>query len=302
MRSVRLIVSVLFILCMAYNGPAGAAQFLRSDNGQPVSAAAIDDVLTTGGIIAHLDAGERAAFYGFEIQAQQDSTVYVSVSSEFISAACLRGAFTAEGSRDIAAEGKVYVHAYGGNETNLYDFDIERFLGSSSFVVGPDIRAGLAEAMSKQGRKKFWGTLQVSNSNSQAPVAPHIEAVRRDYLLLPEIVKIRQEAHGDPEKMARLSAERFIEALSRRDRETTASLLHPALFSKGRTPDEWITLREAFAKDMAASTLAAKVRNAVVNDGSLEAGYVVSLKNGEQYQLNIEAMDAMTFVKSIRKM
>lgn len=302
MGSVRLAISALAVFCFVQGAPAFAAQFVRSDNGAPVAYDTIEHSLTTGGVIANLSAGESAEFYGFKIHAQQDSVIYLSVSSEFVSAACLGGAFTAQGSDEVAGKGKVYVHAYGGNKTNLYDFDIERFLGSSSLAIAPEIRAGLNEAMYDQSRKKFWGLLQVSNTNSQAAVTPHVEAVRRDYLLQPEIVRIRKEADGDTEKMARLSAERFVQALSARNSQATASLLHPSLFSKGRAPDEWIGLRLNFAQDMAGSSLASKMKNAVVGEGSVEDGYIVSLKNGEQYQLKTEPMDAMVFVKSIRKM
>lgn len=299
---VRRIVSVLAVFCFAQSVPAFAAQFVRSDNGVSINYDNVEHSLTMGGVLANLSAGESVEFYGFKIHAQQDSVIYLSVSSEFVSAACLGGAFTAQGSDEVAGKGKVYVHAYGGNKTNLYDFDIERFLGSSSLTIDSEIRAGLNETMHDQSRKKFWGLLQVSNTNSQAAVTPHVEAVRRDYLLQPEVVHIRKEADGDTEKMSRLSAERFVQALSSRNGQATASLLHPALFSKGRTPDEWIGLRLNFAKDMTGSALAPKMKNAVIGEGSLEKGYVVSLKNGEQYQLKTESMDAMVFVKSIRKM
>jgi len=297
------LILLAFATILTFGSSSNAAQLMRSSSSAPIEFTELENVLSQGGVIANLVAGETMEVYGFEIQAEQDSTIYLSASSEFISAACLQGAFTAEGDNDPARPGEVYVHAYSGDVTSAYEFDIERFLGSSTLAIDPEIRNSLASVMSAQSRKKFWGFLEASNTNAQAPVAPTLEAQRRDYLLAPAIISIRKEANGDAETMARLSAERFIEALALQEDQTVAALLHPAMFNtKSRTPVEWLTLRQKFAYELANSTLAGKMQAAEVEDGSIEDGFLISLENGERYHLQTEPMDAMVFVKSIQKM
>lgn len=294
---------ITFLLVLGFSTSAYSANFMRSDSGAPIEFEQVESVLSQGGVIANLAAGEDLEIYGFEMHAERDSTIYLSASSEFISAACLDGAFTAEGDSDTARPGEVYVHAYSGDVTSAYEFDVERFLGSSSLSIDPEIRANLANAMSSQKRKKFWGFLEASNTNAQAPVPPTMEAQRRDYLLSPEIINIRKEAIGDAESMARLSAERFVSAMANHEDKAVASLLHPAMFNKkGRAPVEWLTLRQKFAYELANSNLAGKMQTARVEDGSMEDGFQISLENGERYHLQTEPMDAMVFVKSIQKM
>ncbi len=255
-----------------------------------------------GGVIAYLSKGDSLDIYGFEMTAQEDSAIYLSISSEFISAACLKGAFVAEGDNDPAIPGEVYVHAYSADKTSAYEFDIERFLGSSSIAINPEVKDSLKSAMISQNFKKFWGFLQVSGTNAQAPISPDIEAKRRDYLLKKAVIDIRQTAQGDAEAMARISAERFLTFLAQRDDKAVAALLHPGLFSKkGRTPSEWLSLREEFAYDITQSALALKVKSASLGEGSMENGFEVLLKNGERFHLQTEPLDAMVFVKSIRK-
>src|SRR5690606_13727891 len=109
----------------------------------------------------------------------------------------------------------------------------------------------LEGVMQAQQRRKFWGFLQASSTNAQSPVAPAVEAQRRDYLLQPAVIDIRVRAAGDAQEMARLAAQGVIEALAARDEDALATLLHPALFSGiGRTPAEWLSLRKEFAHDL----------------------------------------------------
>lgn len=299
----KLFFALLFATMLSGIPYATAASFVRSNNGATIESTYLETALSQGGVIAYLPAHEKLDIYGFEMQAEEDSTIYLSVSSEFISAACLGGDFTVEGSNDSVKIGEVYVHSYSGNHSNSYEFDIERFLGSSSLSINADIRDNLSLKMNSQRQKKFWGLLQASNTNAQAPISPNLEAHRRDYLLLPEIIDLRTEAKGDAEKMARLSAEHFIAAMTNRDNQTIASLLHPAMFNKnGRTPVEWLSLRKRFAYELANSNLPNKIQGATIEEGSMKDGYQIFLKNGEIYHLQTEPMDAMVFVKSIQKM
>lgn len=241
---------------------AGATALQRSDNGATIELAQLDRVLSRSGVIARLGPGARVQPFGIEIASDDGAAAYLGGSSEYLFAAALAGRI--EGGERSATGGEVLVWDMLGSPPRLFAFDVDRFLATSSLAIDPVLRDALQAASGRQARATYWGLLAPAQVNLQAPVPPGLEALRRDYLLQPEVIRLRRLAGGDPVALSRAVAERFVESVAARDRTAVTALLHPVLFQQQGGQD-WRVLRARFAEALVSGPLPAALAEASVN-------------------------------------
>ncbi len=287
-------------LLIAFNDVSLAQHAIiqRTDTGEEIATSEIARTVTETGLLARIDEDGSLAFFSLEFSAVRDSTVYLAASSENLIVAVLSGQIA---TRDnVASPGQVFVNPVISAEVLRFDFDIDAFIGSSSLVIGPELRAELEVARVNQERKILWGLLTPSLTNVQAAVLPGAEALRRSYLLSPEIFELRRSAAGDPVRLARLSAERFLRALAARDAETVSMLLSPTLFKPEESSTEsWLNARGNFARLMATSDLPTKVVGARFESFDGHSEFILLAADGSRIRLNVGAYDTMTFITAL---
>ena len=279
--------------------PAVSASLWRTDTGTAISPEAVGPALTRSGILVRFEPGDELAVLGLRLRATTPSAAYLGASSEYLAAAVLAGQVVGEG---IAAEpGEALVQQIGDSSLERFAYDVDRFLASSSLLIDHDLQAGLEQARTRQAERIWWGLLEPTGFNAQAPVPPAVEAARRDYLLRPAVIAVRQQASGDPAAMSRLVAERFVAAVGARDDATARDLLAPSLFFEGgRGQTEWLTLRAGFARELVNSDLARRLQGAQITEGDLAGGFALRAATGESFRLEQAAFDDMVFVTSLR--
>jgi hypothetical protein len=293
-------IAAFFLMIMSCLPASAAPPLVFSDTGDAVPASYLHPALTQGGVIATLQAGEHIHPLGLAIEAKNIATLYLSLSSQFLSVACLKGEVSH--SQFKARSGEVIVHDYSTKNTDLYAFDIERFLGSTSLVIDRSLRQSLRNTARSQRYKKFFGLLEPVYINAQAPVSPMVEASARDMLLHETIVSLRQQTEGDQRRLSYETAFRFAEALHRRDTDILSALLHPLPFSLSEDKNaEWLSTRHAFATKLAESSLPYKIRDARLREGTDIDEYVLLLKNGNQFIITLEPYDDMVFVTGFKE-
>ena len=295
----RFFVILLPFLFGHVSAAVAAVSAQRTDNGAPVAPEALNAAVTRGGILVRLDAGDSVAVHRLNLRASMPAVAYVAASSEYVVAAVLAGEVASDGL--AAGPGQALVQRIGRGGVERYAFDVDRFLASSSLLVDPDLQAALEEARTRQANRIWWGLLEPTGFNAQSPVLPAVEAARRDYLLRPAVIGVRQDARGDRTAMARFTAERFVAAVAARDEATARDLLSPSLFFEGgRGQTEWLTLRAAFARELVNGELGRRLHGAQVEQGDLGNGFLVRAADGGAFRLTEAAFDDMVFVTSLR--
>ena len=292
-----------FFLAALYGGlcavPAEALELLRTETSASTDASSISAALSRGTVIARLDPGETLSLMAGEISALEPTTLYLAASSEFMSVAVLRGSVTLSG--ETGRAGDVFVRSIAGSRLERFAFDTGAFRAATppSALRGEDI-ASLDALQVEQARRIFWGGLERTGFDAQAPSGdPMMEAVRRDYLLRPAVMDVRAVAQGDPDVLGREAAGRFVSGLAARDAVTVEALLSPTLFTDGdRRQTEWLDDRSAFARDLVAGGMPATLSGAVIGEGGLSEGYAVDV-NGAPWRVRLQPLDSMVFVTAL---
>ncbi|MEM6811815.1 MAG: hypothetical protein AAF549_05040 [Pseudomonadota bacterium] len=226
---------------LLFSSAASAASFIRSDTGSSFDPQNFHHEITQTGAIGYFEDGEIFSFHDFEIKALQSTVVYFSQSSEFFSSAVLKGKIQDTTNRKKAKTGDILTFNLNQQIVQKFQFDIERFLGSSSLIIDENIRKTLSKKSRKQSRQKYFGTLRPAGVNAQAPISPAIEATKRDYLLNDAVTTIKQNPCESWEKAVKTT---YQKALKEKDFQTIGSLLHPKTFVEQDTAQ----YRETFAK------------------------------------------------------
>lgn len=293
-----LIIAASALVSMSDGARAQAGVEIRNaSNGAAVPQDQLQQAIAVDGVIARLGPGGTLGLYGIDVSARERGTVYLGTSSEYIFAACLEGAVEAAGAE--AERGEVIVWPLTGGELRVQAFDINRFLATSTLAIDPGLRGQLELAAATQRRKIFWGLLEPAGVNIQAPAVPAIEVVRRTYLALPTVVRLRRESAGNADDLARLVAERFAAGLAEKQRETVESLLSPDLFRReGHSGGDWVGLRSRFAAQLLAGPLPARLAGGRVEPGG-DVGAWRLIAGAAIYRIRLAPLDGMIFVTSV---
>lgn len=284
----------------AGKAPETGSLFIRTDSGRPVSPAGLDPVLAQSSVIARLEAGEPARFLGVSIESGAMSMVLLGASADMVYAACLKGSIRAG---DVAAQpGQLILWRPGGGAApESHDFDMRRYLASSSIRFNADIQAELDETVRAQDEQLYWGALQRTTTNVQSLSPPIAEQMRRDYLRRPAVIQLRLK-NSTIGGLARGVAETFATALAGGDSTTIADLLNPALFAqegKGLAGGDWKRMRRGFAARLADLKWSAGIEPASVRETD-NAGIWRVRSGSVDYLITLGAYDGMTFVNSVK--
>ncbi len=292
---------VLALAVLAWQpGDAHAAVALkRIDDGREIAYQDLERVLTESGVVASLAEGDRLGVFGTDLTARADSKVFLALSSEYFTAACLGGAI--ESGSASAEPGQTFIVHIDRRSLETFYFDVERFLATTYLALDPEIRSTLEGVATSHARLKFWGLLRPVGLNARAPVSPAIEQIRRSYLLTPTVVRLRREAAGESAKLARLVAERFVGGLVEKDLEPIESLLSPRLFQSETQPynrETWQRLRSRIAQTLVDGGLPEDLAEAEIEATGDGSGFRVIARE-RTYRLNLMKIDGMFFVEAL---
>lgn len=244
-----------------------------------------------------LEAGEERVVQGSNVRASTPSLALVSLSSEFATIAVIDGALSL--GEQSAKSGEALVTTIDSGTTQKLRFDARRLAVSLPPQWLADAQAPLDAIAARQKRQRFWGLIEPAGINASAPVSPEMETVRASYLVNPAITALRQEAKGEPVKLAALTAKRFATALAARDTKTVAALIDPKPFTDtGADADAWQKAREGFAAQIADDAMLAAAMSAepvaVADDQTaFDAG---------GYRIRLVPRDRALFVQSVEKL
>ncbi len=279
---------------------ADGMTFKRTDDQREIAYKDVEDTLPTSSVVAKLAAQKELGFFGAQVTAAADSTVFLSLSSEYLMAACLVGAISA-GSVS-AGPGQVVVWRATSGTPAAFDFDVDRFLATTSLAIDPKTRSALERVSKAQKRLVFWGLLQPGAVNVRSPVAPDLERVRRGYLLAPTVIRLRREAGGDTAKLARLVAKRFLTGIvDGEPLEPVKSLLSPNLFQapgQALEIESWRMLRGEFAAALARDRLPRVLAGFTIEASDDDMQWLVRTPQ-ETYGLRLEQIDDMVFIEAL---
>ena len=275
-----------------------APTLVRADRSTAIAPDQLEGALAETSVLARLPAEASVQMFGVSVRSVGDSTVVLGASADFVHAACLRGSIQSNGVS--AGPGVLILWRPDSDQPERFDFDIARFLATSSLTFSPDLQNALGQLAERQRRLIFWGALARTNKNAQSLVSPALEPTRRAYLRRPAVIRLRLE-HQDTSALARATTQEFVAALAAGDAETVADLLNPALFvteDAGMGSNEWQRLRRAFADDLVRQPWRTRL-----SAGEVEATddpglwYVRAAPSG--FVITISTFDAMTFVAAV---
>ncbi len=254
--------------------------------------------------IVRLERGERLDLHGVAFTAREPSTVYLALSSEYISAAVLAGSLAAKSGRG-AGPGHVLVTPIDGSRTERFLFDARQLRRTLGGEVDANVAQSLAAIEQRQSRLRFFGLLEPVGINASAP-APHgMEGLRQAYLNEPEVVRLRRSAAGSRPRLAQLTAERFVAAISAGDAATVSALLDPAPFTEVTVEREvWMEARRAFAWHLVEDAeLRASVGGPLQPSGDDALRYETGGDGASaRYALRVVLRDRAAFVASLERM
>lgn len=272
-----------------------AVALRRTDNGATVDPGSLGPALVASSVDARLEAGASLAAWGVTVRAGQPARVLLSASSELVTAAVTEGAVQADGVGAVGA-GEAVLLIIATGEQRRVSYDAARLAASLPASVRGELQPSLEQVAAGQARRRWWGWYEPLGLNARAPVAPDLEALRRQYLLDPTVVGIRQEARGSLPRQRSLAAERFVAALSGGDAAAVASLLDPTPFLQGGRG--WTATRAGYAQRLASSPLAGQLAGATVATDVAPGRFTVTSEAGT-WLLTTADRDNMTFVTGI---
>ncbi len=288
------------LLVVAPREAGAETSLVRTDTGRNVAADALDRTLGRSGVFARLEAGESLSFLGLSLTSAADSAVFVSASADFVFAACLEGEIRVGEAE--AGPGKLILWQPGGAAPQSFNFDVKRFLATTSISLDAGLQSSLDALVARQKRLMFWGVLQPVNLNVQAVRAPVIEPARRAYLRRPAVIQLRLR-HRTMGELARGVAAKFVGALRDGDAETVADLLDPTLFvakGAGIASGSWQSVRRAFAARLAGQNWRARLAADAALQATGNAGVWYAAGSPTGFAVTLAAFDGMLFVRSVK--
>lgn len=286
----------LALLLMLLAPPAGAAEFTGSAHGAAVAPAGLEAAVTTGGVLAALEAGDSFTLYGIAVTATAPARLYLAASADRLILAGLAGSAEVAGLE--IGPGQLALAPVDGGPATRHQFDIARFLATAR--LDDASRAGLAAAAPAQQKALWWGRLTPIRANAQLLGPPALEAGRRDLLLEPALIRLRRAAGGDGQRLAALVAEDFLAGLAAGDGGAVAPLLAPSLFQADRLPAAtWRRARAEAADAMAHGPLSAAMAGARLRSGTAEGGFDLADASGRAWHMSLARQDAMIFVTAL---
>jgi len=279
--------------------PNHTSLFVSTDNGHVVSPVALDAALSRSSVIGRLAPGEAAQFLGVSVESSSDSMVLLGASADLVYAACLKGSIHAGGIE--AGPGQLILWQPGGEAPESLDFDMRRYLASSSLRFNETLQEEFDLTAQAQEQQMFWGLLQPTNTNVQSLSAPVMEQMRREYLRRPAIIQLRLK-NQTADALARGVAETFVAALANGDITTITDLLNPTLFvaeGKDLAASNWRRVRKVFATGLVGQQWSAEIEPASIE--ATDDIAVWQVKGGStDYLISLGGFDGMTFVNSVR--
>jgi len=278
---------------------SGEPQIFLKNSKKPISLEQIESAITKSSLIARLKPGQSISLFDTSFNGRVASLVFLNASSDLLVAACLEGEIHAGNA--IAGPGQLLIWSPGNGEPQASDFDIGRFLATTTLLIEPDLQQTLDELSKRQERLIFWGVLERSNVNAQALKPPSTEQTRRSYLRREIIIRLRLK-YPTVEELAGGVARAFVRALRERDAETVADLLNPALFvpkGSGLASGDWEQLRLAFAGRLIRQPWGERIGMAEADssprpDVWLVAGPV------NTFAITLNTFDGMIFVNGVK--
>lgn len=264
----------------------------RTDNGKAVAVSALNNAAMTTSLIARLGAGETLKFFDTTIKADAPSAVLLTASSDYLSAAVLKGKVTSD---SLTAEaGQLISWPMDVKKPQRFHYDIGRLLASSTPAIDDQLRADMEPALRSQQRAIFWGKLQPAAMNMRAPQSPIVEEIRRGYVQSPAAIEARRATAGDEKLTRKEVANKFVAALVSRDSDTVAELLDPALFKAGN-PESWMQSRLSFARKLTASSLPSKLKGYALKESGSAKWSVVA--DGKTFVMEQQSLNAFPFIR-----
>ncbi len=279
---------------------AHALSIVRSDNGARVAASALEDTLRVSSVVVRLKAGERIDAFGLAVESQSPAIVLVTLSSGFVAAAVLKGQALSATQEEVPT-GKMIVLPIGPNAKPQV-----ALFHAGQFLVAPPRHGFLAadagelqKVAIEQEDGIYWGRIRRTAINVQAPLPPIVEAVRRDYLNEPTVVRVRQAAGDSSDRLAVEVAEQFVAALERRDVDGVRALMLPSLFltQESAAGGNWLYRRHVLASNLVRGGLPSSVRGASVSveeDGRV----IAKAPSGKRWEVVLSPLDSTIFVSA----
>lgn len=201
--------------------------------------------------LVKLEAGQSAQAYGAELTSSGGATALVSLSSEFVTVAVIEGALSERGT--AAKAGEALIAPIDGGKIQRFGFDAQRLAATMAPEWLATTKPALDQIAVRQKRQRFWGVIERTNVNTSAPKSREMEAARSGYLGNATITALRQEAKGNPQMLAVVTAKRFAVALAAHDAATVADLIDPKSFTDtGADTGAWQAARGSFAAKLVA--------------------------------------------------
>lgn len=288
------------ILMGSFAVAAHARSIVRSDTGAPVAASAVEATLRTTSLVVRLGQGERIAAFGLEAEATSPAIVLVTLSSGFVVAAVLKGQAVSAAKETVPAGKMIALQIGPDAQPRVEVFHAGQFLLAPPRHGFAASDAGeLQKVAIEQDESIFWGRLKRSSLNVQSPLPPIVEAVRRDYLNEPTVVRVRQVAGSSSDRLALEVAEQFVSALAQRDVDAVRALMLPSLFLKQAPGPEgnWLYRRHVLASTLVTGGLPSSVRGAKV--GVEKDGRVIATApSGKRWEVVLSPLDSSVFVSA----
>ena len=261
-RCVRLYLGALCVGMLSAPALAAPSAFRASD-GAEAPAETMEAALAEDSLVIILGGGEAISLFGLEARATAPTRLFVTLSSEFLTAAVASGRIEASSGQQARA-GDALVLQIDGGVVSRRAFDAERLAASNSPGAAALLAADLNTLTDRQRRLHFWGYYEPTGVNAAAPSSPALEALRRSYLD-PSI--IARQRHAAPEARLSLAANDFLAALRNGDQVSVAAMLDPAPFLARVGPDGLAAARMQAAARIVAD---AGLRTALASEPSIE--------------------------------
>lgn len=243
--------------------------------------------------------GQDAIVAGSSYRARGATIAIASTSSDLITVAVVSGVLIH--GRTTARAGQALVAPIDASDAHRFGFDAAHLAATVPPAWKDDVAGALQQLASRQRRAKFWGLTEPIGINASAPVAPQVEAVRHSYLGSDTITALRRAAQGKPQRLASLTAKRFVEAMAASDTQVVADLIDPKPFTDvSGVAADWHAARAAFAARLVGDrALRAAIADASPVEDETRPGRFAL---GPNFVLSLVARDRAFFVTALERM
>lgn len=242
-----------------------------------------------------LELNGAVSFAGTTLEATSLDAVF-GLSSDVAYVMVIEGSASARGR--TAKPGRMLVLPAVGDNIELARFDAGLFkssLASDAEAAHPRLIGKLEHIAARQSRGKWWGRFQTTGRNLNAARGADAERDRRALVSNPTMQQLRFAGLNDADAVARKTAESFVAALERGDREAVAALLDPTQFG-----DLGLRGGASAARSLAAEQLLNRVRpdGVSVSPGTSPSRW--TFRTGDEIRtLELLQVDDLFFVSAV---